>query len=921
MEKSTQNLLRVEAIFHEAIAVPLDARAELVAALSNGDSELAAEVHSLLKASAAEETESASRSSLSADPKSAAEARRIGPYQVDSLLGRGGMGAVYLAHRADGHFEQKVAIKLIDLPLATDVFRERFRQERQILAGLQHPYIARLLDGGVTQNGDLYLAMEYVDGVPIHSFCNQQHLSVPERIELFIRVCEAVQFAHQNLVVHRDLKPDNIFVAEDGTPRLLDFGTAKLLAQSPANTGRDLTREGFQSFTPQYASPEQVLGNPITTASDTYSLGVLLYLLLTEKLPYELKVLTTAEMLRVICKEPPRKPDHLADSSSHIDSDLEAILLKALRKEPAERYRTAEQLAGDLRAYLDGRPVAARRGTIRYRAAKFVRRNRIAMAAASLIAVVLAAGIVGVLWQAKVANEERRRAEARSSDLRQLSSSLLSELDEAIKQLPGSTPVQKLLVTRVLEHLDRMASDAQGDRLTQLDLIDAYTRLGNIQGNGYDQNLGDPAGALVSLGKALAIAEPLAASAPNDLDALRALALAQQSRSEVLFTTARTQEAIPSMRAAVATYDRLIAAPNTSPALICEAAAANGTLGDELGQSGTASFADSAAALDAFRKTIALDNRALSIDPNFLRARRGLAIMLMKIGSIELDTDPAQALKDFQIALQRLDALPAAEQTTVFTTRIRSQILRKQADALEQLGEYSNAVSLFTQSIQIQSKLAAADPQDLRAQADLGIVLDDEAMAYKDAANSDLAAPRPALSIDRRRNLSAEENLLTQVVAMTQSMLKRSPSDDEWKSVLADAQVKLGTAQSLLHGPGDSAAIAKTGIATLRELATKDQAAPRILNQAADAFLTVEPASLRDPAFAVACAEHSIALSHRQSPAELLVLAQAYRATGQIEKSRAAAQEGLALLSPLEPGSVKPNIRKLLEIQARPAGK
>ena len=371
------------------------------------------------------------------------------------------------------------------------------------------------------------------------------------------------------------------------------------------------------------------------------------------------------------------------------------------------------------------------------------------------------------------------------------------------------------------------------------------------------------------------------------------------------------------MRAAVATYDRLIAAPNTSPALICEAAAANGTLGDELGQSGTASFADSAAALDAFRKTIALDNRALSIDPNFVRARRGLAIMLVKVGSIELDTDPAQALKDFQIALQRLDALPTAEQTTVFTTRIRSQILRKQGDALEQLGEYSGAVSLFTQSIQIQSKLAAADPQDLRAQADLGVVLDDEAMAYKDAANPDLATPGPTPGTDRRRNLSAEDNLLTQVVAMTQSMLKRSPSDDEWKSVIADAQVKLGTTQSLLREPSDSAAIAKAGIAALREMATKDQAAPRILDQAADAFLTVEPASLRDPAFALACAERAVALNRRQSPSELLILAKAYRATGQINQSRAAAEEGLALLSPFEPGSVKPNIRKLLEIQAR----
>jgi eukaryotic-like serine/threonine-protein kinase len=277
-------------------------------------------------------------------------------------LGRGGMGAVYLAHRVDGQFEQKVAIKLIDLPLATDLFRERFRQERQILAGLQHPFIARLLDGGVTRDGDLYLVMEYVDGVPIHRFCEEQRLTVHQRLALSMRVCEAVQFAHQNFVVHRDLKSENILVVEDGTPRLLDFGTAKLLSPSLGGPDSKLTREGYLSFTPQYASPEQVLGNPITTASDTYSLGVLLYLLLTGTLPYELKELTTAEMLRVICEAPPRRVARAADPRQRLDADLEAILLKALRKEPQERYLTAEQLASDLRAYLNGLPVAARSG-------------------------------------------------------------------------------------------------------------------------------------------------------------------------------------------------------------------------------------------------------------------------------------------------------------------------------------------------------------------------------------------------------------------------------------------------------------------------------------------------------------------------------------------------------------------------------
>ena len=393
---------------------------------------------------------------IAAHPGDQPARKPVGPYEIDRPLGRGGMGAVYLAHRADGQFEQKVAIKLIDRPLETDLFHERFRQERQILASLQHPYIARLLDGGVTADDDLFLVMEYVDGLPIHRFCQERQLSQTQRIDLFLRVCEAVQFAHQNFIVHRDLKPDNILVAEDGTPRLLDFGTAKLLSPSMAGQDSQFTRDGYLSFTPQYASPEQVLGNPITTASDTYSLGVLLYLLLTGTPPYELKDLTMGQMLKTVCEEAPRRPS-VAGGGKRIDTDLEAILLKALRKEPQERYLTAERLGDDLRAYLEGLPVAARHGTFRYRASKFIRRHRWGLAAAAVLVVTLIAGVAAVLWQARVANrerriadEERRRAEARSADLRQLSNSLLTELDDAIQQIPGSTGAQKLLVTSVL---------------------------------------------------------------------------------------------------------------------------------------------------------------------------------------------------------------------------------------------------------------------------------------------------------------------------------------------------------------------------------------------------------------------------------------------------------------------------------------
>jgi tetratricopeptide (TPR) repeat protein len=912
MVETTESFLRIEAIFYEAFAAPGEARAELIETRCGGDRELAAEVRLLLEASEAEERLAASRRlEPGAGRESQAEARQIGPYLLDRLLGRGGMGAVYLAHRADGQFEQKVAIKLIDLPFATGVFQKRFRQERQILAGLQHPYIARLLDGGVTAAGDLYLVMEYVDGVPIHRFCQEHRLSEHERLELFLHVCEAVQFAHQNFVVHRDLKPDNIMVAEDGTPRLLDFGTAKLLSPSEAAPGSELTREGYQSYTPQYASPEQVLGNPITTASDTYSLGVLLYLLLTGEPPYEFKELTTGEMLRVVCEEAPRKPSQEAVSGKRLNPDLVAILEKALRKEPQERYRTAEQLANDVRAYLAGLPVGARHGTLRYRTSKFAHRHWLGLASAAVLALTLFAGVVGVLWQAKVADEQRRRAEARSADLRQLSNSLLSEFDEAIKELPGSTGAQKLLVTRVLEHLDSMAKDAQGDRQTRLDLVSAYSKLANIQGNDYDQNLGDTPGALVSIDKAIALAAPLAPRGSRDREALRALAFAQQSRSEILFGPGRTQEAIASMRKAVEIYDPMIATTDASTALICDAASAYSVLGDELRESGTASLADTSAVLTAYRKAIALDERALIIDPHFLRALRSLSINRGKIGGVELETDPALALKDYQAALQRIDSLPQAERENLSVRRMRAILQRKEASALVQLGEYAKATDLFTEVAQVFQKNVAADAQDSRALADMKVVLNFEALGYETAAD-------PALAVagsDRRRNLVAAEKLWTQELEIIDQAIKHDPVDEDMQLSRADALLRLGTIHSILHSAAGYEAMAKKGIAGLKDLARKEQASALVLDMAASDLLMVEPASLRDPLFAVACAERAVSLNHRKTPSMLLTLTQAYRASGQAEKSRATAREALALLPAPQPGNAKPRIRKLLELQ------
>jgi tetratricopeptide (TPR) repeat protein len=567
----------------------------------------------------------------------------------------------------------------------------------------------------------------------------------------------------------------------------------------------------------------------------------------------------------------------------------------------------------DLQAYLDGQAVTARQGSFRYLAGKFIRRNKLAIAASALLCTTVLAGVGGVAWQAHIATVERRKAEARADDLRKLSNSLLSELDEAIKQLPGSTGAQHLLVTRVLEHLDRMASDAQGDRQIQLDLVSAYTRLGNIQGNGYEQNLGDFAGASASLGKARTIAESLVASDSTDRDAIRALASVEQTLSEVLWVNGRTLEAIPVLQEAVKRFDALVAAPHASPALIADAAGAYGDLGDELGHPGMDSMNNPIEALGAYQKSLSLVNRVLSIDPEFMSGKPVSAVLMLKIGTVEMEIDPSQAVRDLEVAQQRVEALPGYGQGSLPVVRLRSVVLLREANALARLGRYSDAVPLFTEDIQINSRLAAADPQDWRAAVDLEAALNNEAACFEDAAD-------PALSVvpgDRRRNLSAAEKLLTQAITLIEMGLRHQPHNDSWRAALADAQVRLGTIQSRMHPDQDSSGLAKKGLSVMKEMTTKDPVSPAILDHTANAFLTVEPAFLRDPPFAVLCAEREVAMSHGKTSSMMLTLAKAYRASGQIEKSCATAQQGLSLLPALPPGSAKPRVRKLLEIQAQ----
>ena len=481
--------------------------------------------------------------------------RRIGPYEVEGELGRGGMGVVLRAVRADDTYRKAVAIKLVPEAGLSDSARRRFLEERQILAHLDHPHVARLLDGGETEAGLPYLVMELVDGVRIDRYCDERHLTVPQRLELFIEVAAAVHYAHRNLVVHRDLKPQNILVTADGVPKLLDFGIARLRHPEQEATVTDV-----RALTPEYASPEQAKGDALTIATDIYSLGVVLYELLTGHRPYRLKGDSAPHILAAVAEQDAEapsaaitRPDTRSDSGrtepadpeqigqarglsvsalrKRLQGDLDTILLKSLRKEPGERYLSAEAFADDIQRYLDGKPVRARRPTLTYRATKFVRRNPGAAAGAGLAAIALLAGIATTAWQARRAEAQRLRAERRFADVRKLANTVLFDVHDAVVPLQGSTGVRELLVKSGLEYLDSLSHESADDPGLQVELGRAYKRVGDVQGGTFAANLGDTAGALASYRKAVELLE--AAGPANAVgqaalaDALRALSSAE----------------------------------------------------------------------------------------------------------------------------------------------------------------------------------------------------------------------------------------------------------------------------------------------------------------------------------------------------------------------------------------------------------
>jgi serine/threonine-protein kinase len=443
---------RIEELFAHALELAVADRPAWLQAECRGQPGLRAAVESLLAANdSAPELPDAIDAARAARLLDAVHERHrvraVGPYRIVSEVGQGGMGTVYLAERAAGGFEQRVALKLVNVGMDSAAILERFGRERQILARLEHPGIARLLDGGRTETGRPYFAMEFVDGEPITRHAESRGLAIAARIELFLQVCDAVGEAHRELVVHRDLKPSNILVTAEGRVKLVDFGIAKLLDPGESNTESGTpasTRSGLHALTPRYASPEQMRGEPITTATDVYGLGVVLFELLTGRLPYEGPLSTPEQLVRAVCEEEPAPPSTAAHrpsggaAESHrsrrfreLRGDLDAIVLQALAKDRRRRYPSVDALAEDLRRHRAGLPVRARAAGRVYRAIKLVRRHRWVAMSAAVTLVALLLGLAGTGWQAAVAAAERDRTAAQAVKAESVQEFLVSLLQAA----------------------------------------------------------------------------------------------------------------------------------------------------------------------------------------------------------------------------------------------------------------------------------------------------------------------------------------------------------------------------------------------------------------------------------------------------------------------------------------------------------
>lgn len=869
---------RIKSVVQAALECEPDARADYLAKACASEPALRAEVESLIayqaggsgfieapafaRASGAplpDDSPSGTPGDIALEAELSGRAgQQIGPYRVVCGLGQGGMGAVYLAERADDEYRKQVAIKLIKRGMDSEFVLRRFRNERQILAALDHPNIARLLDGGTTEDGLPYLVMEYIEGTPLDEYCAQRQLTTAERLQLFRQVCAAVHYAHQHLVIHRDLKPSNILVTADGTPKLLDFGIAKLLTPELAAETLDQTQGGLRLMTPAYASPEQVKGEPITTASDVYALGVVLYELLTGHSPYRLRENTQQEILRAICEQEPERPSTASTSAEHasesasgssdpqskrlqrvLKGDIDNIVLMALRKEPTRRYASVEQFSEDIRRHLEGLPVSAHKDTLSYRSAKFIRRHRAGVAAAAIVLLTLVGGIIATAWQARVARAERARAERRFNDVRRLANSFMFELHDEIDK--GAIKAKELLVKRALEYLDSLSQEAANDIELQRELATAYFKIGDVQGRVLAANIGDTKGALASYQKAVALFDKLAALEPAHREIQHERVYSYERLGEISLTLGKPADAVAHFRKAIPLVEDLLATEPTNATFRTDLGTLHRMLGMALGLPGVASLGDTKGALEYLRKAVELyEVVPAEASHNTPKARFSLLFRLDRrfnlaatYSDISTVLDALGKLSESADASRKslaiYELLVADNPKDVIVRRNRAAQFWNMANTLLSLGQVAEAVEMTSRSRTVFTELAAEDKNDLNAQKDLaqsyrntGKVLAAakdysraaeynrqavaifEELVAKDQANGYLRRQLALTYVRLSTNLSNQEELARAIenarraISLGEALTTADPKNATALGTLADSYTQLGKCHTLL---------------------------------------------------------------------------------------------------------------------------